>query len=135
MIENGDAIINVELNKTSSFIEMEFNIKGTVQLVCDRSLEVFSEEVENNHKMLFKYGDHDEELSDEIVLIDRDTQRINIAHYIYEFMSLDIPMKKIHPKYRDEADEGIVFSSDDNEEEIENNDPRWDKLKGLLNKN
>ena len=132
LIEKGQLHIEVTLTKSATFIEMQFKTKGSVELVCDRSLEKFTEEISSNDKMLFKFGDHWEELSDEIVLIPHDEQKINIGQYVYEFISLGIPMKKLHPKFRDQEDEGIIFSSDKAEKEKTSNDPRWDKLKGLI---
>ena len=89
--------------------------------------------------MIYKLGHGNEELSDEIMMIDKDSQVINIADLLFEFISLEIPMKKLHPRFvTDEETEGeleaIYFSeeeegeSDDQEEET---DPRWAALKKL----
>lgn len=132
LIESGTAKINVSLAKSATFIEMQFDIIGSVELTCDRSLENFFEPVKSSNKMLFKYGDDWEELSDEIVMISRDEQRINVGQFIYEFISLALPMKKIHPKLRNQDDEGIMYTSEGKEGTETINDPRWDKLKGLI---
>ncbi len=51
-----------------------FKIKGIAKLICDRSLEPFDFPVEDMHnKIVFKYGDQDEEITDEIIIINRDT--------------------------------------------------------------
>jgi len=65
-------------------------------------------------------------------------EAIDMSQYIYEFISMGIPMKKLHPKYNNENqnnDEQLFYSStvDDsqtvkNKEEI---DPRWEALKKL----
>jgi len=131
-IKLGKATAEVELNKSATLIEINFKVRGKVVLTCDRSLEEFEEEIDILNKLIFKYGDKWEELSDEIIVMPRDEQRLNVAQYIYEYMILALPIKKIHPKYRGQADEGVIYSSVIEDNETDNNDPRWNKLKDLL---
>jgi uncharacterized metal-binding protein YceD (DUF177 family) len=81
---------------------------------------------------MFKYGPEPAELSDEIIIITRDQDKLELGQYMYEFISLEIPIKKLHPKFRDEEEdesEGkIVYKS---ESDNNDTDPRWDKLKNL----
>lgn len=130
--------VDVTLDKHETFIDTDFNIQGTVTLTCDRSLEPFDYPIDTTRKMLFKYGEKDEEITDEIMTISRETVSIELGQFIYEFIALSIPLKKLHPRFQDEADEEdvegkIVYSSDEptetkNGEEI---DPRWNILKKL----
>jgi DUF177 domain-containing protein len=133
LVNKGSGKIVLELLKSDSFIELKFEIEGKIELVCDRSLEPFWFELKLTDKLLLKFGEEWEEISDEILMMPRDEQTINVSQYIYEFIGVAIPMKKLHPKFdnEDENDE-FIYSSDDNKEE-ENNmiDPRWKKLKDL----
>ena len=129
---NFDALIS--LDKHETFIEANFKIKGVAKLICDRSLEPFEETFETEKKMVFKYGAEEEEISDEIQIIPHDKESLDLSQCLYEFISLAIPMKKIHPKFRDEYDDDpeegkiIYQSSKEKEGDI---DPRWEKLKKL----
>jgi uncharacterized protein len=49
-----------------------------------------------------KYGEEDREIDDEIEMISRNRQGINVGQYIYEFIATSIPMKKLHPRYSEE---------------------------------
>lgn len=143
LIEHGKFGVEVALNKHETFIEADFKIKGTAVLTCDRSLEPFDFPMDKTERILFKYGDVDEEISDEIIMIQRDTPTLELGQYIYEFIALAVPMKKLHPRFRaEEADElsdsegKIVYSSTPDNEKDSNNDednidPRWDLLKKL----
>ena len=142
LVSDGTFRVEVTLNKHETFIEADFKIKGAATLTCDRSLEPFEYPIWTTKKVLFKYGERDEEISDEIVMINRDTATLELGQYIYEFIALAIPMKKIHPKFRaeelneDETAEGkIVYSSDSSEGKDDDNedniDPRWNILKKL----
>jgi uncharacterized protein len=140
LVTEGAFHAEVDLDKRETFIEARFKIKGKAKLICDRSLDPFQHPVETSRKVVFKYGDADEELSDEIIIIRRDTDSLEIGQYIYEFINLEIPMKKLHPRYHgeldteDESEGKIIYTSasasdeDNNGEDI---DPRWEKLKKL----
>jgi uncharacterized protein len=136
--EGGFFTAHVDLNKQETLIDADFKIKGTAKLICDRSLEIFDYPIETRHKMVFKFGDEDQELTDEIVIINRDAVTLQLGQYIYEFIALAIPMKKLHPKFKDEEDEDdevegkiIYTSGDDKSDDDENIDPRWEQLKKL----
>ncbi|MFP4094773.1 MAG: YceD family protein [Cyclobacteriaceae bacterium] len=146
-VEEGALDVNVTLDKQESLISVHFDIRGTLQLECDRSLEKFNYPIEIQERILYKYGEKEEELSEEILIITSSTQKINLAQFIYEFIGLSVPMRKIHPKYAEEenpfVDGEIIFSSstaqqenasaeEDQEEPI---DPRWNALKNLKNLN
>jgi uncharacterized metal-binding protein YceD (DUF177 family) len=135
-VADGQVDIIVNLNKSETMIQFNIQMKGSVKLTCDRSLEVYDHPLDTDNNIIFKYGDEWEELSDEIVTIPRGEQRINLAQYIYEFIGLAIPMKRLHPRLEhDEVDE-LVYSSFEEENEVENSqnedaDPRWNKLKEI----
>lgn len=139
LISEGNFKVDVALNKHETFLEADFKIKGTATLTCDRSLETFEYPIWTTQKVLFKYGEVDEEISDEIVMIHRDTATLELGQYMYEFIALAVPIKKLHPRFREENDmednaEGkIVYSSpaDDKGNDDEDIDPRWNKLKNL----
>lgn len=143
LIERGSFKTHVVLNKSATMLQLHFHTEGHVELVCDRSLEPFQEPVSSDERLILKFGDHNEELTDEIEIISRGTNRINVARYIFEFIALSLPVKKIHPSLRAAADEELegdeegilVYSSaakeEEGNEEGEHTDPRWEALKKL----
>jgi len=141
LVSEGTFQVDLMLDKHETFLEAEFKIKGTARLVCDRSLEPFDFPIENTYKIVFKYGEKDEEITDEIVIIHRETATLELGQYIYEFIGLAIPLKRLHPRFQDEEeDEGdlsegkIVYTSEKEEDENKDGkeiDPRWNILKKL----
>jgi uncharacterized metal-binding protein YceD (DUF177 family) len=139
LIERGEFEVHLLLDKSTTMLQLCFSIKGNVELICDRSLEPYTEEVDTEGVMILKFGDHDEELTEEISIINRNTTRINVAGYIFELIALALPMKKIHPDLRTESEKEydyLVYSSeavgnDKTEEQEEKIDPRWEALKKL----
>ena len=143
LIRTGNVQTHVTLDKSETMIRLDFRIAGYVGQTCDRSLDEYNEPVETQQMMLLKFGDHNEELSDEIELIERNTATVNVARYIFEFISLSLPMKRLHPRFRDEDEQDeegnesnvtLIYSSgpatDENDDQS-GTDPRWAALRKL----
>lgn len=153
LIEKGDALLNLTLNRTSTMMQLKFEVKGSVELVCDRSLRPFDQLLDFTENLLVKFGEEYLEASEDVVIIPEGSQKLNIASFLFEYIALSIPMKKLHPDYRNEeeeeegwADEDVklVYSSSTSliaEEETDKSldeekiDPRWSALKKLKKDN
>lgn len=136
IVETGDFTVDLVLDKHPTFIETKFSITGRARLVCDRSLEPFYHPIKIGRKLIFKFGDENKEVSEEIVVIARESEHIDISQYLYEFICLEIPIKKIHPRFAGEESTGdgwLVYQSEPAEgrEPADTVDPRWEKLKNL----
>ncbi|GHN03158.1 DNA-binding protein [Cytophagales bacterium WSM2-2] len=132
VVANGNFEARVSLDKRETFIEADFTVKGSAHLVCDRSLDEFDFPVSIHKKVVFKYGEVPQEVSDEIVIITPDQDKLDLGQLMYEFIALQIPMKKLHPRYSsdDKDKEGLVYTSA-NKADDETIDPRWEVLKKL----
>ncbi len=140
VLSKGDFEAKVSLDKRETFIEVDFKISGHAELICDRSLEPFEHALKIDRKIIFKYGEEPQEISDEIVIITRDQDRLDLGQFMYEFIVLAIPIKKLHHNLRnqeedeDDAEVKIVYSTSTEREEKEKEediDPRWEQLKKL----
>ena len=136
-IEKGKAKIEIELDKNSRHIQMGFSILGNIELTCDRSLDKFEYPISVKENIIFKYAEVFEEIDENMIHIPFDYQKINVAQYIYDLISLAAPMKRLHPRYENSEDDLTVYSTQkDNEEEKEETsiDPRWKELEKLIDK-
>lgn len=144
IILGGNMHADVELEKSETLLTLHFDIKGTVRLTCDRSLEEFDQPVDVQEDLIMKFGPEDKELDDNLWQIQTDTQQINVAQHLYDYIVLSLPMKKLHPRFleedEDSEDDILIYSSKhagDAESDSENGDddddidPRWDALKNL----
>ncbi|BDC98581.1 DUF177 domain-containing protein [Persicobacter psychrovividus] len=159
LVEKGNGVADIRLTKGSRHISMDFAIDATVELICDRSVEPYEEEITVEDSVFFKYGDEEEPYDGEFAVITKDTLRINVMEFVYEFLTLGLPMKRLHPRYREEEEEEdllaellpdrredgkLVYQSDVDEESEETTDeaedddqpvdPRWEALKKLKKK-
>ncbi len=125
----------IDLQKTDSMLVLVFRLQGTVKLICDRSLDEFDYPVNVVQKIIYKYGAEEKELSENVFVILKNQQEINIANLMYEFISLEMPMKKLHPRFANEdSNDKLIYSSSKGDEKTTENDPRWDTLKKLKQK-
>lgn len=150
-VKKGKVKVTVTVKKTSSTFELDFDLKGVVQVPCSRCLDDMNQEVDSHNRLIVKFGTEYSEESDEIITVPEDEGEINIAWFLYEFIVLNIPIKHTHAsgecnktmssklrKHRavstDDNDsmEGDEVADDDfSDDNSSSSDPRWDTLKEL----
>ena len=131
-IKNGQLQLQLTIEKESSLMVFDFEFSGFVMLQCDRCLDNYHQKLEGNFKLIFKNSDKYEEISDEIIAIPAEENRIDISQYGFEFINLMIPIKRVHP----DDEEGNSTCNPKMLEKLEQHetimaDPRWDALKNI----
>lgn len=137
--EYTEASLNVDLVfvKKATMMELEFSVKGTVNVPCDISGESFDLNVEGNLPLIVKFGDEFNDDNEEILVIPHSEYKLNVAQCIYEMIVLSVPQKRIGSDVNEseagkeafEKLEELKIKKNNKEEII---DPRWGKLKDLL---
>lgn len=139
IVEGGRFKVNVLLEKSTALIRLNLDITSQLRLQCDRSLDIFEEEFRSNEMHIFKFGSSAAEVSDDLEVIPFGTHKINIANLLFDYILLQVPMKKLHPRFRteDTPEEGTMVYKDPelSEEKEQIQDPRWAALINLKNKN
>lgn len=129
-------IADVLMDKHTTFLEFWIKTSGTVNLICDISNEKFDYPIENEIKVLVKFGEEYDDSDEEVITIPTADHAFNVAQLIYEDVMLSIPMKKISPNLADEDLEILEkFGGEEQSESDQDIDPRWDILKKLKDKN
>jgi len=147
--------VNVILNvqRKGNIFDMKFELNGNVFIPCDRCLDDIQIEILSGNRLIVKFGKEYSEESDEIVIIPETEGEINVAWFLYEFISLSIPMKHVHPpgqcnkmmtsklnKHRagSNSSQGNDDSEDDmgedefqEDDSAQDSDSRWDSLKNI----
>ena len=131
-ITGGNVGANVELIKESTMLIFNFSFTGYVDLICDRCLEQYAQPVEGSFKLIVKFGEEPEEVSDEIITIPFEQATFDLTHYFYEYIVLLLPLKHVHP----DDDEGNSTCNIEMLEQIDKHskavsDPRWAALKDI----
>ncbi len=137
---NVGVTVDVNLDKKSSFLELNFQARGSVNVNCDLTNESYDEKLHASFDLVVNFGNEYNDENDEILILPHGEYEINVAHYIYELIVLSLPKKRIHPGVEDGTlDSDILKRLEDlSPKRLENNtpkediDPRWEKLKKLI---
>ena len=96
-IRKGELDAEVTLERESLTLRLNFHIRGTVNVQCDHCAEFFDLALEGNPHLVVKLGNtFREESEDEITIPEQDGE-IDLHGILYEFISLMIPYRRIHP--------------------------------------
>lgn len=133
-------MVNVELDKKSTLLELHFNISGWVNVNCDITNEPYNQTIENAFDLVVKFGDEFNDEHIDILIIPHGTFEINIQQYIYELSILAVPIKRVHPGVEDGTLKSDILKKLEElspklkeiKEKAEDIDPRWNTLKKLL---
>lgn len=133
--EIDDATIEVELNldKQERMMICNFNITGSVFVKCDRCLDELELLVNSEETLYIKFGAEYEEEADDVLIIGESEYQIDVSNLINEFITLSLPLKKVHPsgkKLSGGCNKEIISKL----EELSGKnkvDPRWEQLKNL----
>jgi uncharacterized metal-binding protein YceD (DUF177 family) len=123
--------------KKSTLFELNFIAKGTVEVPCDVTNELYNQEIESELPLVVKFGEEFNDENEEILIIPHSEYQLNVAQFIYEMIVLAVPLKRIHPKVADgtmesEALEKLEELKIKESKTVADTDPRWDKLKSLI---
>ena len=135
-IEKANIQLILEIEKQSRMLVLDFKIHGKIQTQCDRCLDEFDLEIENHQKLYVKTGNEESNENDDMIIIAENEHEFNIAQFIYEFVNLSLPIKKVHGNNK----EGKSLCNNEMLNKLKNYsvnddkkiDPRWDKLKDLM---
>lgn len=138
IVSNGSLKVNVSLEKNLRLMALDFAIVGKVEVPCDRCLDLFMLPLNYQGKLFVKFGETNEELSEDVLVLNTNEHSLNIAQYIYENIHLSLPYKRVHPDLQNgesgcnpemlnKLSELIIHDTP-----TEPNDSRWDQLKSLL---
>lgn len=154
-VQKGKLDVALTVKKSAYTFEFEFAINGVVWVPCDRCLDDVEVLVETDEKLFVKLGKEYSEESDNLIVIPEAEGEINVAWFIYEFISLSVPMKHVHAPGKcnktmssklkkhstrssdEDEDGGVEYEGGDDqaEDSIVETDPRWDELKKIMDNN
>lgn len=133
-----DVDVSLLLEKQTNVMELTLQVKGTVNVICDVSLVAYDQPIEGVLNLEVKFGEAFDDEDDEYLILPYDAHTLEIQQYIYESVILAVPYKKVHPKVKDGTMKSVIIEklkelSPGNKKAKKETDPRWDKLKKLLN--
>lgn len=139
-LEEGNVRIEVELEKRSTYLRLNFIVSGEVELVCDRCLEKYRQMIQSRTPMLVKFSDEDLVDTDEVIYLHHGDSQVDLGKLIYELIVLSIPIRHVHPD--DEQGESLCdkemlkkideYRIHGVEKGTDTIDPRWNDLRKII---
>ena len=132
-ITEGVIEADLQLDKRSDMLLLDFHLKGYVNAACDRCTAPIRLPVEDERQLVVKYGDAEGEEEDEVVFISREAPEFNVAPYLYEFDVLALPITNTYDCASDPnppCNFDVLKYLENSAGESKSN-PVWDALKGL----
>jgi uncharacterized metal-binding protein YceD (DUF177 family) len=134
-IQKGSLHVSGSIRKAVGFFELQLAIGGTVQVPCDRCLDLMLQPIETELRLVVKLGEEYSE-EDDIITVSESEGTFDTSWFIYESIALAVPIQHVHqPGDCNDAmmrvlnEHSTARSSDADAKE--DTDPRWDKLKSL----
>jgi uncharacterized metal-binding protein YceD (DUF177 family) len=130
---------HLELDKKVNRLDFKIAVSGEMLVHCDLTDELFWLPLENKAELIVKFGEEFDDTDDEILVIPHGEHSVNLAQPLYELIVLAKPLKVVHPdvaagkKGQETLERLQALSPDQKQKESEEEiDPRWNKLKDLL---
>ena len=134
-VESGTLHVSLSIRKASGFFELLFHTVGSIDIVCDRCLDLMEQPIETDNRLVAKLGSSYSE-DDDAVTMDEDEGILDTSWFIYEFIALAIPIQHVHATGKcnpamTQALEELSADRSGDEESTTTIDPRWEALKEL----
>jgi uncharacterized protein len=136
---DGDVNADVTLNKLPTMLTLGIIISGSLEIQCDRCLEYFNFPVYYTGELVVKFGEDTSFSNDEIWIVSPNETELNLDQYFFECIGLCIPIQRVHPESDDDQNScnkamiDLLQTHMHTKNEPDGPDPRWSKLKELLN--
>lgn len=136
-IQGGDLDAEISLEVKSERFLFHFLVNGNVTLECNRCLGAVEFPIDLNEDLVVAFGAKEQELEDGHLIIDEEIGVIDLSWYVYEFVSLALPLSIVHEE--NACDETMLRLLAEHAPQInieeEEIDPRWEALKKLKKEN
>lgn len=140
-LNSSNVKIDLLLEKKTTMMELTFKASGSVNVNCDLTNEPYDQPIDGSLFLVIKFGEEFNDENEDLLILPHGEYEVNIQQYIYELIVLSIPLKRVHPGVEDgtldsevlDKLEELSINNNENKNDEDEIDPRWDKLKNLLN--
>ena len=129
----GEVRVDLRLNKQEVMLTLDFIVRGHVIVPCDRCGDDCKIKIKGEYQLFVKpHGESDITADEDALVLGSKDGELDIAHHLYEYTALSLPVKRVHLKVSQCNQEVIEkLKHIEREEAEEPVDPRWEQLKNL----
>ena len=136
-VQSGVLHVSASIRKVSGFFELLLHAAGTIDIPCDRCLDLMEQPIEADNRLTVRLsatGGYGSTLSDDDTIeVSEDEGILDCSWLVYETIALAIPIQHVHapgkcnPAMTQVLEELSADRSGD-EESSQAIDPRWEAL-------
>jgi uncharacterized protein len=106
-IHESNLQVEVELEKQSTMLILNFQLAGDVQTTCDHCGDELSIQIETSQQLIVKFGEETSDTDDDILILGTSEHEVDIHQYLYEYAHLALPARHVHKNLADCNQESI----------------------------
>ncbi|MFK7921718.1 MAG: DUF177 domain-containing protein [Bacteroidia bacterium] len=95
---NSTAKVDLEMEKTSRNLEINFHIKGNVMVPCDRCGELYPHNIDTDYRIIYSFDEDMDLEGEEVMYVSPDQSQLNLMQECYDIINLAIPLRKVADK-------------------------------------
>lgn len=130
---DGTGTVKVVLDKSTHLLVANIHVDARIHMLCDHCNTPMWQPVKGDQRQIFKLTGENETDDDELVSIDPNAHEVNLTHYIFECISLHLPIRHVHPKGECDPEVEGALAKVQVHHDTEP-DPRWSALDKLKKK-
>lgn len=131
--EGGKAKATITMDKSEHLLVCNIRVDGYVAMPCDHCNAPMQQPVHGDQRQIFKLMEITGVEDDELVELGPQATEINFTHYLFECITLHLPIRHVHPDGQCDPEVEKAFEKIRIEHEPAP-DPRWEVLKKLKSK-
>jgi uncharacterized protein len=140
LVRQGKVHVRARVAKYTTHLDITFNFDGILQLECDRCTDLYPHQISSEQRVFYTFEDVVglDKANDDVKTVDREEPLLSVAEDFYDFINLEVPIRKVPPVsiHRCPPEIYKLLGLDEDGNDIEGEeapiDPRWAKLKGLI---
>lgn len=136
-MHGGNISVVALLTKRTESIFITLSISGCVKVQCSRCLEIFCQNIEFSDEIIVSLSDETNfDTNESFVKLERNSTKIDISQFIYEFCDFATPLSSVHPDNKNGdsgCEKSMIEILDKYKSDTQIIDPRWESLNKLLN--
>ena len=126
----GQVQAHVKLDKSEHLLVANIHVDGHLNMTCDHCNAPMQQPVKGDQRQIFKLTGEEDIEDEELISLDVRAHEVNLSHYLFECITLHLPIRHVHPKGQCDPEVEAAYQKIKVEQSPEP-DPRWDALKAL----
>ena len=133
-----DIEVNLLIERSAFMLDVTYSLSGTLDLECDRCLEVFSFPTATQMRIFYTFDPNMKTSEDDdVIFVESNTFLIDVTKELYDYLVISIPYRKVHEDAQGECSPEVMALIQTEDSVIDApeipalTDSRWDALKKL----